>query len=497
MDISYILTWSYVGSFTFYTSLFRVSILVIRLRVFFWAKYYISSPFYLRVFFRIFFLFVVSMLTLVFRESLLWVFLGWEGLGITSFVLVIFYQNWLSTNGGLLTLLTNRLGDGVLLLVATYLIINGSLHKTISVTLCLLFILLAFTKRAQWPFVRWLPAAIAAPTPVRALVHRSTLVTAGIWIMLRFSLETTLRYKLWLTIGLMTLTTARLRALLETDGKKMVALSTLRQLGLINIALAISRKFLCLFHILRHAFAKANLFMIVGSLIHLHYSNQDSRKIRFSNRPFLLLSFLLRVISLVGLVYSSGFYSKDRILIRHHSVINRILRVLIISSIVLLTFLYCFKLLVSLMKSPAVLVSALTRRINMEATSTFLAGLRIVFGHLFLINLQINYLIVDSLLNLIFILMIMSFTLASVFTIYLRIGIKLASSIILNTTTLNSLRKKTGEIMSGTLESWYLHRLHFNWASSSLKYTNVLLIIVILLGTILLVKSPVDARLWF
>jgi NADH-ubiquinone oxidoreductase chain 5 len=109
-------------------------------------------------------------------------------LGVSSFILIIFYQNWRSTKGGLLTLLTNRLGDGLLILTLVVSLLNGYvLFSSFLVLLILIF--LAFTKRAQWPFLSWLPAAMAAPTPVRALVHRSTLVTAGIWLMLRFSLD--------------------------------------------------------------------------------------------------------------------------------------------------------------------------------------------------------------------------------------------------------------------------------------------------------------------
>ena len=138
----------------------------------------------------------------------------------------------------------------------------------------------ACTKRAQFPFSAWLPAAIAAPTPVSALVHSSTLVTAGVYLLFRFSplfRETWVRACLCAT-GSITMVLAGMRALEETDSKKIVALSTLRQLGLIIIRLGVGGAFIAFFHLLSHAFFKALLFIVVGNIIHLSLRYQDLRK---------------------------------------------------------------------------------------------------------------------------------------------------------------------------------------------------------------------------
>jgi len=174
------------------------------------------------LFFFLLLLFVISILILTLANSFIIVFLGWEGLGVTSFLLIIFYQNWIRFKGGLLTLLTNRIGDAIILLCFAYRIILRSIFNLrffLRFTWFFLFIILTFTKSAQVPFTRWLPAAIAAPTPVRALVHRSTLVTAGIWLLVRFRQLTLIINLLKLIFGILTLIVARFAALVEIDGK--------------------------------------------------------------------------------------------------------------------------------------------------------------------------------------------------------------------------------------------------------------------------------------
>lgn len=127
--------------------------------------------------------FVGSMVLLIFMSTLYGTLIGWDGLGITSFLLVIYYKNRKALGRRLITALTNRVGDAFLLVL-----LGLSLYPLGGSHLCLVLILItAMTKRAQYPFSRWLPAAIAAPTPVRALVHSSTLVTAGLYLLLRFN----------------------------------------------------------------------------------------------------------------------------------------------------------------------------------------------------------------------------------------------------------------------------------------------------------------------
>jgi len=138
---------------------------------------------YFRRFLGVVIAFVGSMVVLVFINTLYGALVGWDGLGVTSFLLVIYYKNRKALGRGILTALTNRLGDAFLLVL-----LGLSLMPAPAVyPLLVLLLLTAITKRAQYPFRRWLPAAIAAPTPVRALVHSSTLVTAGVYLLLRFN----------------------------------------------------------------------------------------------------------------------------------------------------------------------------------------------------------------------------------------------------------------------------------------------------------------------
>jgi len=188
--------------------------------------------------------------------------------------------------------------------------IVSSVYQKGSVVAFLLFLIVALTKRAQFPFTRWLPAAMAAPTPVRALVHSSTLVTAGVWLLVRFRQMRVSLAGVLLTLGTITLMLASTAALIEVDGKKVVALSTLRQLGLIFMAISLGNSLICLFHLLMHAFAKANLFfLIVGNFLHIRFSQQDYRQLSSGiERKTIFLIIFIRVFSLRGVIFSRGFF---------------------------------------------------------------------------------------------------------------------------------------------------------------------------------------------
>lgn len=330
---------------------FYARVSVIALRVFRWGIYYIGGNKIPVFFFVLLTRFVISILLLILRESYLVIFLGWEGLGITSFLLIVFYQNWISLRGGLITLLTNRLGDGVLLISFSYWVrlrLVTSIYQKGSIAAFFLFLLVTLTKRAQIPFTRWLPAAIAAPTPVRALVHSSTLVTAGVWLLVRFRQVRRVLARALLILGTITLMLASIAALIEVDGKKVVALSTLRQLGLIFISISLGNSLICLFHLLMHAFAKANLFLIVGNFLHIRFSQQDYRQLSsgIEGRSIFLVIFV-RVFRLRGVVFSRGFFSKDSILLREFNLIRSIFTWLILLRIISLTLAYCLKLIFS------------------------------------------------------------------------------------------------------------------------------------------------------
>nr|ATZ70873.1 NADH dehydrogenase subunit 5 [Conus navarroi] len=286
---------------------------------------YMSHDPFLKRFTWLVMLFVLSMNLLVFIPSLPALLLGWDGLGIVSFALVIYYQNMKSLGAGMITVLANRIGDVMILISIGLLVLQG--HWLIifiwdfhlSAWLCLTIIIAAMTKSAQIPFSSWLPAAMAAPTPVSALVHSSTLVTAGVYLLIRFFpfLEKFHGFKTGLLfISVLTLLMAGIGANCENDLKKIIALSTLSQLGVMMMSLAMSMPFLALFHLYTHALFKALLFLCAGMIIHNSANNQDIRYMGslFSQLPLTVTCMNVANLSLCGAPFLSGFYSKDLIL---------------------------------------------------------------------------------------------------------------------------------------------------------------------------------------
>lgn len=279
-----------------------------------------------RFFFRfilILLLFVICIYLLIFRGNLFFLILGWDGLGVSSFLLVVFFFSRKSYNAGLLTVIINRLGDVFLIIRIGILFFYKSWNLLVlrfderiklfrDVRLCLIFA--SFTKRAQIPFSAWLPAAMAAPTPVSSLVHSSTLVTAGVYLVYR--LFRLLNISFIFIFGVLTLIIAGISAIWEIDIKKIVALSTLSQLGLIYCTLGAGLKESAFFHLLVHAFFKALLFIRVGNIIHLSDDYQDLRKVNFFSNNFSYTGCIALTanLSLVGAPFISGFYSKDLIL---------------------------------------------------------------------------------------------------------------------------------------------------------------------------------------
>jgi len=270
-------------------------------------------------------LFVLSMNMLIFFPRLITLLLGWDGLGLTRFLLIIYYQNPKSLGAGIITALTNRLGDAFLLIaIASTLTSNNwfSLNiwpSQLDTFIIISILLAAMTKRAQAPFSSWLPAAIAAPTPVSALVHSSTLVTAGVFLLIRFSsfLNSLPLFNTILLISAsITILIAGIRATTECDFKKIIALSTLRQLGVIIACVAIHITNLAVFHLVTHALFKALLFVCAGRIIHLHNHNQDLRLIGNLTLqiPITTVCITIANLSLCGAPFIAGFYSKDLIL---------------------------------------------------------------------------------------------------------------------------------------------------------------------------------------
>nr|URX53675.1 NADH dehydrogenase subunit 5 [Postelectrotermes sp. 1 AB-2022a]URX53740.1 NADH dehydrogenase subunit 5 [Postelectrotermes sp. 1 AB-2022a] len=272
-------------------------------------------------------MFVLSMMFLIISPNMISILLGWDGLGLVSYCLVIYYQNVKSYNAGMLTVLSNRIGDVALLMVIAWMINFGSWNYIYFLDflagsfemelISLLVVLAAMTKSAQIPFSSWLPAAMAAPTPVSALVHSSTLVTAGVYLLIRFSsvLSSWLCIFLLLFSGL-TMFMAGLGANFEYDLSKIIALSTLSQLGLMIGAVSVGFVDMAFFHLLTHALFKALLFMCAGVIIH---TMSDSQDIRFMGNlsfqmPFTSVCLGVSSFALCGMPFLAGFYSKDLIL---------------------------------------------------------------------------------------------------------------------------------------------------------------------------------------
>lgn len=319
ITITFLFDWI---SLLFIGFVFFISSLVI-----FYREDYIHGDFNINRFIYLVLLFVISIIFLIIRPNIIRILLGWDGLGLVSYCLVIYYQNVKSYNAGILTALSNRVGDVALLIVIAWILNFGRwnyiyyldcIKYSFEIEIITFFVVLAaITKRAQIPFSSWLPAAIAAPTPVSALVHSSTLVTAGVYLLIRFrrSFNSWLNIFLLLISGL-TIFIAGLGANFEYDLKKIIALSTLSQLGLIIRILAIGFAKLAFFHLLTHALFKALLFMCAGVVIH---SIRDSQDIRFMGNlsfqiPLTSCCLIVSNFALCGIPFLAGFYSKDLIL---------------------------------------------------------------------------------------------------------------------------------------------------------------------------------------
>nr|YP_010321745.1 NADH dehydrogenase subunit 5 [Asiagomphus coreanus]UKO32839.1 NADH dehydrogenase subunit 5 [Asiagomphus coreanus] len=314
--------------FDWMSLLFMGFVLFISSMVIFYSHNYMEGDPYISRFILLVLMFVLSMMLLIISPNMISILLGWDGLGLISYLLVIYYQNFKSYSAGMLTVLSNRLGDVAFLLSIAWMLNYGSWNYYFYLNFMFdsieaqvisgLMIFAAMTKSAQIPFSAWLPAAMAAPTPVSALVHSSTLVTAGVYLMIRFNslIIGTDFSKYLLLIGGMTMFMSGLGANFEFDLKKIIALSTLSQLGLMMSILSMGYYGLAFFHLLTHALFKALLFMCAGVIIH---NMGDCQDIRFMGGlvHFLPLSsscFMVSNLALCGMPFLAGFYSKDLIL---------------------------------------------------------------------------------------------------------------------------------------------------------------------------------------
>ena len=301
----------------------------------FGATYIRGEPIVTGRFWSLVIIFVLSMFVVIFVPNLLIIILGWDGLGVTSFLLVIHYQNTASLYGGYITILSNRAGDAILFLVIGILARSGNRYhillfsdrpgltslssQIISMDYIILTLLsfAAYRKRAQAPFLTWLPEAMAAPTPVSALVHSSTLVTAGIYLLIR-------TYDFWSSwslaavrvtaTGIVTILIGGGKATIEGDVKKTIAFSTIRQLGYIVTIIGLGHPSIAFFHLITHALFKSTIFIRAGVIFTYghHYQTYDQWNSKW-HVPLAGAGLAISLAAINVFPFLAGIYSKELI----------------------------------------------------------------------------------------------------------------------------------------------------------------------------------------
>ena len=325
------ISWGF--SFDSLTVSMLIPVLIVSSLVHVYSIGYMSHDPHNQRFFSYLSLFTFMMIVLVTANNFLLMFVGWEGVGICSYLLVSFWFTRIAANqSSLSAFFTNRVGDCFLTIgmFATLLSFGNIDYSTVFslapfmsediitiVGICLL--IGAMAKSSQVGLHVWLPMAMEGPTPVSALIHAATMVTAGVYLLMRSSplieySSTVLLLSLW--VGAITTVFSSLIGLFQQDIKKVIAYSTMSQLGMMVIAVGLSCYNIALFHLVNHAFYKGLLFLGAGAVIHAVADNQDFRKYG-GLKPFLPLTYsvmLIASLSLVAFPFMTGFYSKDFIL---------------------------------------------------------------------------------------------------------------------------------------------------------------------------------------
>ena len=319
------------------SSLFLLVITVVGTLIHLYSTAYMheeEAPHYAR-YFAYLNLFIFSMLLLVLGDNFVIMFIGWEGVGLCSYLLIGYWFSNASFNyAAKKAFIMNRIGDLGFLLAIFWLIVKlgtvsygevftaeslAKLSSTDITAITLLLFVGAMGKSAQIPLFTWLPDAMAGPTPVSALIHAATMVTAGIYMITRANMlfsASELTQHVIAIVGISTALLSATIALKQNDIKKVLAYSTVSQLGYMFLGLGVGAYSGAVFHVITHAFFKALLFLGAGSVIHAMHHEQDIRKMGGlkSKLPITHITFLIACIAIAGVPPFSGFFSKDEIL---------------------------------------------------------------------------------------------------------------------------------------------------------------------------------------